>query len=97
MHRAMSYQMSIEKVEDDMITQQEDILQSTEDTLEKMRDVLEQMKEQEELMVEQERMIADRDEYIDHLTSGHRYVEMLVAILFSYIYGAWFGVYMCSK
>ena len=87
----------IQKVEDDMMTQQEDILHATEETLEKMRDVLEQMEDQELLMAEQERMIADRDEYIEQLTSSQYYIDMLVVILFSYLYGAWFGVYMCSK
>ena len=80
-----------------MMTHHEDIIQATEDTLEKMRDVLEQMEEQQEVMTEQETMIAERDEYIEQLTSPQRYVEMLVAILLSYMYGAWFGVYMCPK
>lgn len=85
------------KEEEDMVTAQKKILGVAEDTLEKMQDVLEQMEEQELLVAEQERMIADRDEYIEVLTSSCHYVDLLVVILFSYLYGAWFGVYMCAK
>jgi hypothetical protein len=46
---------------------------------------------------EQEAFIASQDEYINHLLSPQRYVELVVVILMSYLYGAWFGVYMCPK
>ena len=77
--------------------EQEDVIQATEDVLEKMRDVLERMEEQQEVIAEQEILIAEKEEYIEQLTSSRHYVDLLVVILFSYIYGAWFGVNMCPK
>ena len=89
--------MSIQENDDDIITQQEEIIEATENVLEKMRDLLDQADDKEMLIAEQERMIADRNEYIEQLTSSRNYLDLLVVILFSYLYGAWFGVYMCPK
>ena len=64
---------------------------------EHMDEILEEIELMEEELMEKDLRLAEKDEYIEQLTSHQWYVDVAVAILFAYLYGAWFGVYMCSK
>jgi len=75
----------------------EDILEEHDDILNRHTDLVESVEELLEEVEEQETFIASQEEYINHLLSPQRYVELVVVILMAYLYGAWFGVYMCPK
>jgi hypothetical protein len=62
-----------------------------------MEEIVEEMEMLEEIVGEQEIELAEKNDYIEQLTSPQQYVTMIVVILMSYLYGAWFGVYMCPK
>jgi tetrahydromethanopterin S-methyltransferase subunit B len=64
---------------------------------ERMEDILEEMEHLEQIVEEQNVLLAQKNDFIDDLTSPRWYVEVAVACLLSYLYGAWLGVYMCPK
>ena len=64
---------------------------------EALDDIAEEMDLMEEIIGDQEIELEEKNQYIEQLTSSRWYVDVVVAILFAYVYGAWFGVYMCSK
>lgn len=72
----------------------EDILEEQEQRQSELAESVEELLDEIE---EQELTITHQDEYINLLLSPQRYVELLVAVLLSYMYGAWFGLYMCPK
>lgn len=64
---------------------------------EHIEEILEELEILEEEIQEKDTQLAEKNEYIEQLTSARWYVDVAVAVLFAYLYGAWFGVYMCSK
>ncbi len=62
-----------------------------------MEEILEEIETLELELEKKDQQLAEKDEFIDDLTSPRWYVEMVVVCLLSYLYGAWFGVYMCPK
>lgn len=89
MYRAALIQMSksIRESVEDILEEQEQRQSELAESVEELLDEIE----------EQELTITHQDEYINLLLSPQRYVELLVAVLLSYMYGAWFGLYMCPK
>ena len=89
MYRATFIQMSksIRESVEDILEEQEQRQSELAESVEELLDEIE----------EQELTITHQDEYINLLLSPQRYVELLVAVLLSYMYGAWFGLYMCPK
>lgn len=89
MYRATLIQMSksIRESVEDILEEQEQRQSELAESVEELLDEIE----------EQELTITHQDEYINLLLSPQRYVELLVAVLLSYMYGAWFGLYMCPK
>lgn len=76
---------------------QASLYQMSESARESMEQILEDMEVLEEVIEDQKELLAQKDQYIDELTSPRWYLDLAVVIFMSYMYGAWFGVYMCPK
>lgn len=72
-------------------------LEMSETAREYMDEILEEIEMLEEELEEKTVQLAERDMYIEDLTSPRWYVEMAAVSMIAYLYGAWFGVYMCPK